>query len=184
MIELTTERLLLRPWRDEDRAAFARMNTNAEVLRYFPRPYSAAESDRFVDAQNRSLRQHHRGNWALERLDTGAFIGFTGLSEPASWHPCAGSIEIGWRLAREHWGGGLATEAAERVLQQAFATLALPAVVSFTSRDNAPSIAVMRKLGLYDDGRGFEHPRIDVGHPLRPHVVYRLSRADWLERQP
>lgn len=155
------------------------MNSNAEVLRYFPRAYSAAESDRFVDEQNRSLSRRRWANWALERKDTSAFIGFTGLSEPAPWHPCAGEVEIGWRLAPPHWGRGFATEAAMRVLEYAFDTLELPRIVSFTARDNAPSIALMRRLRLRDDGTGFVHPRIEATNPLRHHVVYRLNRDEW-----
>ena len=177
--ELRTARLVLRQWRDADRAPFAAMNADAGTMRFFPRPYSADESDRFVDANARSLAERGWGNWAVEVAESGAFAGFVGLSEPAAWHPCAGEIEIGWRLAAPHRGRGHATEAARRVLEVGFGTLGLDRIVSYTAVPNAPSVAVMRKLGMVDDGRGFDHPRIEPGSELRPHVVYRLSREHW-----
>ena len=180
---MNTARLILRQWRDEDRAPFAAMNADARVMRFFPRPYSKGESDAFVDHNARSIARRGWGNWAVEVVGSGAFAGFVGLSEPAAWHPCAGEIEIGWRLAAEHWGRGYATEAARRVLEASFDELGLNEIVSYTAAPNAPSIGVMRKLGMVDDGVGFEHPRIDRASPLRAHVAYRLSRGRWTEHR-
>ena len=97
---LTTERLILRQWKDQDRDAFAALNNDPTVMRYFPRYFSRTESDSFVDANIEHIDEHGWGSWAVERKDTQEFIGFVGFSEPASWHPCAGRLEIGWRLAR------------------------------------------------------------------------------------
>ncbi len=85
-------------------------------------------------------------------------------------------MEVGWRLARHAWHHGYATEAARAALGIAFDGAGLTEVWSITAVLNEPSIAVMRRIGLTEQGR-FEHPRIPVGHPLRPHVLYRLAAA-------
>lgn len=177
--ELNTERLVLRQWRDSDREPFATMNADALVMRHFPRRYSAAESNAFVDDNVRRIAERGWGNWAVELRGSGEFIGFVGLSEPAPWHPCAGSIEIGWRLDRRHWRRGHATEAARRALDVGFGTLGLEEIVSFTASCNLPSVSVMRRIGMLRDDVGFEHPRIEVGSPVRSHVVHRLTRHRW-----
>ena len=87
-------------------------------------------------------------------------------------------MEVGWRLARSAWGRGFATEAAREALRVGFDEVGLPEVVSMTSVPNTPSRAVMERLGMTrDPGDDFEHPAVPPGHPLRPHVLYRL-RAD------
>lgn len=120
------------------------------------------------------------GLWALERKDSGAFIGMTGLLNVNFEAPFAPAVEIGWRLARRHWGLGFASEAAWTCLRCAFAQLRLEEVVSFTSESNLPSQKVMQAIGMQQDLNGsFEHPRLAEGHPLRPHVLYRIDRAHW-----
>src|SRR5690606_16901137 len=110
------------------------------------------------------------------------FIGFTGLSTPANL-PCSPCVEIGWRLARACWGRGYGTEAARASLYFAFATLALEEVVAFTPIGNRASRALMEKLAMRDSGHNFQHPEVPYGHPLREHVLYRLTREQW-ERAP
>ena len=159
------------------------MNADERVMRHFPRRYSAAESNAFVDDTIRHIAEHGWGNWAVELRGSGAFIGFVGLSRPAPWHPCAGSIEIGWRLDGRHWGHGYATEAARRALAVGFDELDLDEIVSFTAACNLPSVAVMERIGMEKDDVGFEHPRIEAGSPVRSHVVYRLRRDRWAHRR-
>ena len=124
--------------------------------------------------------EHGFGLWALERKDSGAFIGFTGLGVVGFDAPFTPAVEIGWRLARRHWGQGFASEAAWTCLRCAFAQLGLDEVVSFTTQGNLPSQKVMQAIGMQQDLQGsFEHPRLPIGHPLRPHVLYRINRAQW-----
>lgn len=175
---LTTERLILRQWKDQDRSAFAALNNDATVMRFFPRHFSRTESDKFVDTNIKHIEEHGWGSWAVERKDTQEFIGFVGFSEPASWHPCAGRIEIGWRLAKAHWGQGHATEAARHALSMGFTRFNFPTVISFTSLRNTPSISVMRKIGMKATSENFEHPRIPRDHELCKHVVYRIDQAE------
>ena len=90
------------------------------------------------------------------------------------------AVEVGWRLARRYWGRGFATEAGRAALDYGFGELELDEIVSFTSELNEPSWRVMERLGMSHDPAGdFDHPRVPVGHPLRPHVLYRLSRTNW-----
>lgn len=111
--------------------------------------------------------------------DSGEFIGFTGLSVPRrtfSFSPC---VEVGWRLARRHWGHGFASEAASAALEVAFERLQLPEVVSFTTVGNLRSRAVMARIGMRDAHQDFDHPGIAAGHPLRRHCLYRITREQW-----
>jgi RimJ/RimL family protein N-acetyltransferase len=110
----------------------------------------------------------------------GEFIGFTGLAVPLFEAPFTPAVEVGWRLAKSAWGGGYATEAATAALDFAFDQAGLSEVVSFTSVENFRSQAVMRRLGMTrDPDDDFEHPNIDAGHRLRPHVLYRIGREQW-----
>lgn len=152
-------------------------------MEYFPRLYTGAESNAFIDANKQHIEQAGWGCWAVEVISSGAFIGFVGFSRPAHWHPCASSIDIGWRIAYDHWGNGYATEAATLVLKLGFDSFGFEELVSFTSATNTRSINVMKKIGMHQDLNGFDHPRIDEKNPLRAHVVYRLAKVDYSTMQ-
>jgi ribosomal-protein-alanine N-acetyltransferase len=179
-VELASDRLLLRRWRPQDREPFAAINADPEVMRFFPATLTRAESDALIERFERGHEQDGWGLWALELRATGRLVGFTGLA-PAGWDPhYLPDVEIGWRLARDAWGRGYATEAAWAVLAFAFERAGLDGVVSLTAVANERSRAVMHRLGMRrDSDEDYEHPLLPEGHPLRPHVVYRLSRADW-----
>lgn len=178
-VEIQTKRLLLRNWIENDRSQFTDINNDSEVMRYFPRKFTQTESDAFVDDNRTRLAELGWGAWAVELTSSREFIGYVGFSYPAQWHPCAGMIEIGWRLGRNAWGQGYATEAAKQLLHIGFESVGFEEIVSFTSECNSPSISVMRKIGMSDDGIGFEHPRIEKNSPLRKHVLYRLTKSEW-----
>lgn len=172
---LTTARLVLRHWRDADLESFAALNADPRVMEYFPGTLTRQESDALATRIRHRLETTDFGLWAVEVPGTVPFIGCVGLSIPrweAHFTPC---VEIGWRLALAHWGRGYATEAASAALAYAFNDLKLPEVVSFTAVTNHRSQAVMRRLGMnrtpQDD---FLHPDLPEGHPLRPHVLYRI----------
>lgn len=180
---LTTQRLLLRPWQDADRAPFAQLNADPEVMRFFPSTQTRAQSDRSIDLWTQELDERGWSNWAVERVADGQFIGFVGLTVPRRALPFMPCVEVGYRLARQHWGQGLATEAAGEALRFGFQALGLAEIVSFTARLNLPSQAVMQRLGMANANEDFEHPALAEGHPLRPHVLYRLPRGRWQARQ-
>jgi RimJ/RimL family protein N-acetyltransferase len=180
---VTTERLILRHWRESDRKPFARLNADLRVMEYMPRALSEEESDALVARIEAHLRQRGFGLCAVELRRNQSFIGFIGLNVPAFDAPFTPCVEIGWRLAAEHWGQGLATEGARNILRYAFETLGLDRLVSFTVPANTRSRRVMEKLGMaHDPADDFDHPRLPVGHPLRRHVLYRLNRSAWSSR--
>ena len=174
---MRTERLLLRRWRPSDRAPFAALNADPRVMRHFPATLSRAESDAYAERIEAHFAEHGFGLWAVEAPDLAAFIGFVGLSVPRFEAPFTPCVEIGWRLAAEHWGRGYAPEAARAALAFGFETLALAEILSFTAAANQPSRRVMEKLGMtHDPADDFDHPALPEGHALRRHVLYRLSR--------
>lgn len=173
---LETERLLLRPWRDEDREPFAALNADPRVMEFMPAPLSRTESDALVDRIQRRFEQHGFGWWAVEVPGVAPFIGFVGLAVPRFEAPFTPCVEVGWRLAAEHWGQGYATEAGRASLAFAFDRAGLDEVVSFTATINRPSIRVMERLGMTRDAsEDFDHPSVEPGHRLRRHVLYRAS---------
>jgi RimJ/RimL family protein N-acetyltransferase len=173
-----TRRLVLRGWRDSDRDAFAAMNADPEVMRYLPEALSRERSDAMFDRVTAHLDREGWGLWAVQRVDTGEVAGFTGLAVPGHDLPFQPCVEVGWRLARSAWGHGFATEAAREALRVGFDELGLAEVVSFTTVANTRSRAVMERLGMSrDPADDFGHPALARGHPLRPHVLYRI-RAD------
>jgi RimJ/RimL family protein N-acetyltransferase len=170
-----TERLLMRRWRDADRGPFAAMNADPEVMRYFPAALDRVASDGFLDRMEALFQRQGFGLWALEEAATGRFLGFTGLNPMPPGVPGAGGMEVGWRLAAHAWHQGFATEAATAAVGVAFGGAGLAEIWSITAVSNEPSQAVMRRLGMTLQAY-FDHPRIKPGHPLRPHVAYRLGR--------
>jgi RimJ/RimL family protein N-acetyltransferase len=170
--ELRTGRLVMRRWRNADRAPFAAMNADPEVMRHFPAPRDRWESDALVDRFEAHFDAHGFGTWALEVAATGEFIGFTGLLPMPDGVPGTGDHEVGWRLARHAWHQGYATEAGRAALAEALGRLRMARVWSITAVTNTPSQAVMERIGLVRHGF-FEHPAVPVGHPVRPHVAYR-----------
>ena len=177
-ITLSTARLRLRPWRPEDLPTYAAMNADPRVREYFPKLLTAAESDREAARIAAHFDQHGFGLWAVEVVGTADFAGFVGLAIPgfeAHFTPC---VEIGWRLAFEHWGRGYATEAARAALDCGFERLGLEEIVAFTVPGNWRSRRVMERLGMRRSAADdFDHPRLPPGHPLRRHVLYRVERC-------
>lgn len=177
--EIRTTRLLMRRWRASDRDVFAAMNADPEVMRYFPGLQDRAASDAAADRFDARFEEQGFGLWGLERLDSGDFIGFTGLNPMPEGVPGAGGMEVGWRLARQAWGQGFATEAARKALDVAFGPLGYTQIWSMTAILNLPSQRVMQRLGMAPYAE-FEHPAVPIGHPVRPHIVYRLGAEEWL----
>jgi RimJ/RimL family protein N-acetyltransferase len=147
------------------------------VMEFFPEPLTAEASDALIERIEAHFSPHGFGLSAVELLETNSFIGYVGLAVPNFDAHFMPAVEIGWRLAYEHWGKGLATEGARAVLNYGFERLGLGQVVSFTVPANLRSRRVMEKLGMTHDPRDdFDHPRFPEGHSLRRHVLYRLRR--------
>lgn len=151
-------------------------------MEFLTKPLSRAESDALMASAQAAIAANGFGRYAVEVRETGAFIGFVGLARPHFEAHFTPAIEIGWRLARSAWGQGLATEAAHAVLDHAFGPLGLDALVSFTTAGNHRSRRVMERIGMTrDPADDFMHPTLPAGHPLAPHVLYRIDRRRWLE---
>jgi RimJ/RimL family protein N-acetyltransferase len=174
---LTTERLLLRRWRVEDRLPLQRINADPRVMEFMPGLLSAQESDALIVRIEDHFDRHGFGLFALERRIDANLIGFVGLMIPSFQAPFMPAVEIGWRLGAGYWGQGFATEAARAVLHYGLETLALGSVVSFTVPNNVPSRRVMERIGMkHDPSEDFDYPSLPNGHPLRRHVLYRIVR--------
>jgi RimJ/RimL family protein N-acetyltransferase len=169
-VTLRTERLLLRPWRDEDVVAFDELNADSEVMQFLP------VLPDWPKRARAHWKTHGFGQWVVERPDIAGFIGVVGLnsiSYPAHFTP---AVEVAWRLARAYWGRGYATEAARASLDFGFEKLGLTEIVATTVVANQRSRRVMERLGMtYTPHDDFDHPRVPDG-PLRRHVLYRLRR--------
>ncbi|MDP9221167.1 MAG: GNAT family N-acetyltransferase [Actinomycetota bacterium] len=171
----------MRAWQPADRAPFAAMNADSRVMEHFPAPYTREQSDAFVDRIEQRWAELGYGIWAVERRATGAFIGYVGLARAIFDAPFTPAVEVGWRLAAEHWGQGFATEGGKAALEFGFGTVGLAEIVSFTARSNAPSRRVMERLGMVrDPAMDFDHPSVPEHHPVRPHVFYRITRERWV----
>jgi RimJ/RimL family protein N-acetyltransferase len=169
---IRTERLVLREWREADRDDWAAMNADPEVMEFFPATLDRAQADAAFDRIQAALSERSWGLWAVEH--EGRFLGFTGLSPVRFEAHFTPATEIGWRLRRDAWGKGFASEAARAAMSFAFDDLELAELVSFTSAGNARSRAVMERIGLTrDPADDFDNPNVPVGDPLRPHVLYR-----------
>ena len=179
IIEFSTERLRLRQWAAQDREPFAAMNADPEVMKYFASVEIRERSFRAIDIWQSELEERGWSNWAVEHVESRAFIGFVGLSVPRRALPFMPCVEVGWRLARSYWGKGFATEAAKGSLRVAFERLNLDEVVSFTSLINRPSRAVMDRIGMANTGEDFDHPALPEGSELRRHCLYKITRAQW-----
>ncbi|MCH4888001.1 GNAT family N-acetyltransferase [Acidaminobacter sp. JC074] len=167
-----SERLGFRHFNLSDEASFLVMNSDKEVMRYFPNMLDEKSSKAFLE---RIIDKYQAGYglYAVEVKASGELIGFIGLSSPKfemDFTPC---VEIGWRLMSHHWRKGYAKEGAKRVLDYAFNHLNLKEIVSFTSENNTPSIGVMKSIGM-TYSRDFDHPNVEG--PLKKHVLYKISK--------
>jgi RimJ/RimL family protein N-acetyltransferase len=177
---IETERLRLRNWRDADLDPFATLNADPRVMEFFPRALDRAASDALVARERARIGARGYGLYAAEAKDTGRLIGFIGLADVTFAAAFAPAVEIGWRLSRDSWGSGYASEGAAAVVDDAFTRLGLQSLVSFTAEWNARSRRVMEKIGMAHDAEGdFLHPAIAPDHKLAPHVLYRIDRDLW-----
>jgi RimJ/RimL family protein N-acetyltransferase len=173
--EISTERLIMRGWRDSDLAPWAAMNADPEVRQYLGPLLTVEQASAWVLNFQDDLDHYGFGFWAVEVRASGEFIGFTGLDTVDDEMPFTG-VELGWRLARPAWGHGYATEAALAALRHGFDVMGLPEIVAVTMAVNLRSRAVMRRIGMTSDpAEDFDDPDVDEV-PLRRHMVYRKLR--------
>ena len=175
ILEIETPRLYLRRWEQADLDTFAAMNAEKEVMRYYPETFSRERTEETYRIVQAEFAENNFGLYAAEEKSSGSFMGYIGFHHAnldTGFCPC---VEIGWRLAKQFWNNGYATEGARACLAHGFSNLGFSEVYSFTAVANTPSQNVMRKIGMqfYEH---FEHPGIPAGHPLRPHVCYVIRK--------
>lgn len=178
---LKTKRLLLRQWTEEDFPPLAKMCADKDVMAFFPKLLTREQS---FDMGNRAMsliQEHGWGAWVVELPGQQKFIGFVGLHISDGNLPCSPCVEILWRLEKQHWGKGYAVEAALAALNYAFCELQLKELVSFTALGNVRSQTVMKNIGMHNTRHNFMHPDVEPNHPLCEHVLYKISRDQWLE---
>jgi len=181
-IDIITERLHLRQWKDADREPYAALNMDPAVMRFFPGLVPRERSDDDIARWSAQLDDRGWSNWAVEARESGKFIGFIGLTVPRRALPFMPCVELGYRLAREHWGKGYATEGARAALGIGFDRLQLQEIVSFTAIINLPSRAVMERVGMTNADADFDYPNPALPNELKRHCLYRLDRERWLRR--
>ncbi len=176
MIYIETPRLVLRDWEKSDLEAFRRLNADQKVMKYFPKTLTAQETDTFYEAINKEFQEYKFGLYAVEVKENKEFIGFIGFHRAtfdADFTPC---IEIGWRLKKEAWGKGYATEGAKACLEYGFKELGFEEIYSFTAKINIPSQNVMKKIGM-GYVKDFNHPRLEKNSELYRHVLYSVKKS-------
>ncbi len=182
---IETKRLILRPWKEADLEPFAQLNVDGRVMEYFPSVLSRKESNDLARRIITNLEEQGWGLWAVAIPGVADFIGFIGLAKPSFEAHFTPTVEVGWRLAFDHWGNGYATEGAKAALAYGFETLQLPEIVSFTAEQNTRSRRIMEKIDMqYDPRDDFDHPKLPEGHPLRKHVLYRINQQQWQLNAP
>ncbi|MBI1187778.1 MAG: GNAT family N-acetyltransferase [Alphaproteobacteria bacterium] len=172
---LETERLLLRGWRDADAAPFAAMMAQPDVARFLTadqRPQDPAAAWRTLSAFVGHWALRGYGLFVVEEKATGAFVGRAGLWNPEGW----AGLELGWGLDRRYWGRGYATEAARAAARWAFEALRPERLISLIHVDNAASQNVAMRLG--------EKPGVATLHAGMPHVIWAVTKTDWLKANP
>lgn len=174
--ELRTERLLLRRWRAEDLESFAAINADERVMEHSLGPLTRARTEALMERFEASFERQGYGMWAVEISGERTLAGFVGITDVEIDVPFAPAVELGWRLARECWGRGLASEAAGAAVVFAFDRLELAELVAYTAAINARSRRLMERLGMTREQEGdFRHPAIPREHRLSEHVLYRLA---------
>ncbi|MBK9247381.1 MAG: GNAT family N-acetyltransferase [Ignavibacteria bacterium] len=177
---IKTKRLLLRQWKDSDLHYYASMNADEDVMHFFPRLQTEEESAAFIDVQLQRIDERGWGLFAVEVIESKEFIGFIGLNPTtfdSNFTPCT---EIGWRLRKEFWNQGYASEGAKACLTYGFRDLDFKDIYSFTAKLNLPSERVMQKIGMEQIGE-FSHPRVPEDSILKPHILYHLSQSKFNE---
>jgi RimJ/RimL family protein N-acetyltransferase len=179
-VRLETERLILRPWRDEDKAIYGAIIADPHVRRFFPTVGTLEDAIEGIDRAMARLDEFGFTFLATERKADGAMIGMLGMApmrdDVRAAIPSHPGVEIGWQFGQAYWGQGYAPEAARACLEHAWDVLHLPEIVAITAEGNWPSRRVMEKIGMHEDPADrFVHPHVPLGSGIEHHVLYRIA---------
>ncbi|HSI26112.1 MAG TPA: GNAT family N-acetyltransferase [Aeromicrobium sp.] len=183
--KLTTTRLVLRQWRDDDIDALAAINGDPEVMRHFFAPLTREQTERTVADYQASFAAHGFGPWAVEVAETGELIGLAGLLPVRFEAHFTPAVHLIAKFAAHAWRRHFGTEAAQEAIRDGFQRVQLEEIVAFTPKRNEPSWQGMASLGMtHEEADDFTHPGLTDGDPLRDHVLYRLRTPETAGRPP
>ncbi|MGP3689964.1 GNAT family N-acetyltransferase [Streptomyces sp. IBSNAI002] len=170
MTEILTPRLILRRWTDDDLVPLSEINGDPEVMRWIGdgSVRDLEETAEDIERWEEEWDEEGFGLFAVELLGSGELIGVVGLSVPEYLPEVLPAVEISWRLGRQYWGQGYASEAAHATLEYALQDRGLDRVVAVNRVGNEESENVIRKLGMVTD-HDTAHP--EHGHLLRIHAI-------------
>jgi RimJ/RimL family protein N-acetyltransferase len=179
MIE--TERLILRHWQERDIDPCTVNNSDPKVMEFLGPLRTREETAMGIAKTQKYIDDHGYGLYAAELKETGMCIGYIGCAALSFDAPFTPTIEVGWRIGAQYWGRGYAPEGARAVLGDMFTRLGHEEIISITAVINTKSIRVMQKIGMHTDPReNFNHPKLAIDNPLRPHVLYRMKKKEWI----
>jgi RimJ/RimL family protein N-acetyltransferase len=177
-VRIETLRLILRGWRGDDVEAWIQTNSDPRITEFFAKSYTREQSAASAAAHREQLATNGYGWWVIEAKNVLPFAGVAVLQPVPFEAHFTPAWEVGWRLAHSAWGHGYATEAAAALLRLGFEKFGCDEIVAFTTQANLRSQRVMQRLGMTrNSADDFDHPRIEPGHPLRRHVLYRIMRS-------
>lgn len=177
---LSTERLILRGWRDADLAPYLAMCRDPRVMEFLGGLGTEANCAAGISRQRAGQAERGHCFWAIERQADGAFLGFCGLKPGQENTPIQGRVEIGWRLRGDVWGQGYAREAAQASLDWAWANLREDAVWAITVPANVRSWGLMERLGMTrhaDLDFDMPAPILPPDSPHLRNITYSIGRA-------
>ena len=172
-----SERLGFRKYTEADVPLIIAMNQDEEVMRFFPFCPSPEDTKAFMERMNKTCDEKGYCYFAVDRLDTNQLIGFIGLLDQSYEAPFTPCTDIGWRLMKEHWHKGFATEGALACLEYGFHRCGLKEVISTAPSINIPSLSVMQKIGMTKVGE-FEHPRLSDYPHIRTCEYYSIKKSE------
>lgn len=175
---LTSERLGFRNWTQNDLPEFAAMNSDPKVMEHFPKKLTEEETNTFIARLQNHYKEHGYNYFATELLESGEFIGFIGLAYQTYETAFTPAIDLGWRLKKEAWGNGYATEGAQRCLVFAFDELKLDHLIATCTEKNLKSEKVMKKIGM-EKLAEFDHPKLKQYPKYERCKCYKITRLRW-----
>ncbi len=177
----TSERLGFRPWKEDDIDDLHTINSDPQVMRYFPNTLEREQTVAFIERMGLMYADHGYCYFAVELLSDPGVIGFVGIAYQDYEAPFTPGVDVGWRLHRHHWGKGYATEGGDRCLEFGFKQVGLETIWSVAPIANDASIHVMRKLGMSSAG-SFTHPKLTDYPELALCALYKMERKSYLQR--
>ena len=169
-----SDRLGFRNWNERDLDEFAELNSDEDVMEYFPKTLTKEETFKFIERLKKCFEKNRYTYFAVDTLETNEFIGFIGLFYQNYKSDFTPNVDIGWRLRKSFWKKGYATEGAKKCIEYGFKSLGLEKIISVCPEKNSKSKNVMKKIGMNKVGE-FNHPKLKDYPELEKCVCYEIN---------